>query len=131
MKYLLLSFFATIVLTACGQTKDPDKKQDTQVSSSIAKNVNASEAMAIMAKQGVQILDVRTAEETSHGMIKGAVNFDFHSTDFIQKASSLDKNRPVIVYCAVGGRSAKAMKQLQEAGFKEIYNVSQGYDSIK
>lgn len=131
MKNLLLSIFATVVLTACGQTTAPDKKQDTKTAPAVAKNVNASEAKDIMSKQGVQILDVRTQDETANGMIDGAVNCDFYSPDFMQKAGALDKNRPVVVYCAAGGRSAKAMKQLQEAGFKEIYNVSQGYDSIK
>jgi len=40
-----------------------------------------------------------------------------------------------LVYCGVGGRSAKAMARMHELGFKEVYNmlggttewVAQGY----
>ena len=40
----------------------------------------------------------------------------------------LDKKKPVYVYCAVGGRSAKASKVLQESGFKTVYNLLGGFN---
>ena len=41
----------------------------------------------------------------------------------------LDKNQPIIVYCAAGGRSAKASQMLKKNGFKVIYDLSGGYDN--
>jgi rhodanese-related sulfurtransferase len=41
----------------------------------------------------------------------------------------LDKNKPVLVYCAAGGRSASAAKDLKKAGFKKVYDLEGGYDA--
>ena len=35
----------------------------------------------------------------------------------------LQKDRPVILYCASGGRSALSGKLLKEMGYKEVYNL--------
>jgi rhodanese-related sulfurtransferase len=43
----------------------------------------------------------------------------------------LDKNKPVLVYCAAGGRSASAAKDLKKAGFKKVYDLEGGYDAWK
>jgi len=39
---------------------------------------------------------------------------------------TLDKNKPVYVYCAVGGRSATAAKILSDMGFTEVYDLEGG-----
>ena len=72
------------------------------------------------------VLDVRTAQEVAGGTLPGAVNIDFFAPDFTKQLARLDKTKPVFVYCAVGGRSGKATQQLQQAGFKTIYNLSGG-----
>ena len=38
----------------------------------------------------------------------------------------LDKQKPVLVYCLSGGRSASAAELLSEKGFKEVYNLEGG-----
>ena len=72
------------------------------------------------------VLDVRTAQEVAGGTLPGAVNIDFFAPDFTKQLGHLDRTKPVFVYCAVGGRSSKAAQQLQQAGFKTIYNLSGG-----
>lgn len=72
------------------------------------------------------VLDVRTAQEVAAGTLPGAVNIDFFAPDFTKQLGRLDKTKPVFVYCAVGGRSGKATQQLQQAGFKTVYNLSGG-----
>ncbi len=72
------------------------------------------------------ILDVRTAQEVAGGTLPGAVNIDFFAPDFTKQLGRLDTTKPVFVYCAVGGRSSKAAQQLQQAGFKTVYNLSGG-----
>ncbi|WP_020604919.1 rhodanese-like domain-containing protein [Spirosoma spitsbergense] len=72
------------------------------------------------------VLDVRTAPEVVDGMLPGAINIDFFTPDFTSQLGRLDKTRPVFVYCAVGGRSGKAARQLQQAGFKTVYNLAGG-----
>ena len=72
------------------------------------------------------VLDVRTAQEVAGGTLPGAVNIDFFAPDFTKQLGRLDTTKPVFVYCAVGGRSSKAAQQLQQAGFKTIYNLTGG-----
>ena len=52
----------------------------------------------------------------------------FFGTDFKEKVNNLDKTKPIYVYCAVGGRSVKAAKVLQDAGFKAVYNLLGGFN---
>ena len=73
-----------------------------------------------------QIVDVRTAGEFASGHIANAVNFDVTSDDFITKIASLDKEKPVMVYCKSGGRSARAAGVLKEKGFKQVYDLDGG-----
>jgi len=73
-----------------------------------------------------QLLDVRTPKEWTAGKIESSKCMNFMDVDFKQQVEKLDKNKPVFVYCAVGGRSAKASQILKESGFKVIYNLQGG-----
>jgi rhodanese-related sulfurtransferase len=67
---------------------------------------------------GVQLLDVRTPEEWKEGHLQGAKLVTLAKDGFVDKAKAvLDPKKPVLVYCRSGNRSAKAAKQLREAGF--------------
>ena len=73
------------------------------------------------------IVDVRTKGEVSKGAIPGSVNIDFFDDEFESKISKLDKSKPVYVYCASGGRSGESVEIFTKTGFKEIYDLSEGY----
>ena len=73
-----------------------------------------------------QIVDVRTPEEYAEGHLKNSVNIDWNVDGFDDKASGLDKNRPVFVYCRSGKRSSSAAKRLTSLGFTKIYNMQGG-----
>jgi rhodanese-related sulfurtransferase len=73
-----------------------------------------------------QLLDVRTPEEYSTEHIVDAANVNWNGSDFVTKATTYDKSKPVFVYCKVGGRSAQAASKLVELGFKEVYNLEGG-----
>ena len=75
------------------------------------------------------MLDVRTPEEFSEGNISGAINMNFNAPEFETSLDSLDKTKPVYVYCQAGGRSGKAKDLLLEKGFKEVYNLIGGFGS--
>ncbi|SHN09840.1 Rhodanese-related sulfurtransferase [Cyclobacterium lianum] len=74
------------------------------------------------------ILDVRTQAEVDQGMISDASHIDFLKEDFGANIAKLPKNKPIMVYCKVGGRSAKAADQLLKAGFKNVYHLEGGID---
>lgn len=86
-----------------------------------------TEQAAKQIASGVQLLDVRTREEWEEGYIKGAKLVPIASDDFSGKATkALDPEKPVLVYCQSGGRSAKAVKLLREAGFKNVRDLDGG-----
>lgn len=84
-----------------------------------------------MTEPEVQILDVRTESEFAEGHIQDAQNIDVLQDDFKDKVASLDKNKPVMVYCKMGGRSAKAAGILKEMGFTQIVDLEGGYTAWK
>ncbi len=74
----------------------------------------------------VQIVDVRPAEEIAGalGTIEGATLL---ALDNIAQASErLDKQRPIVVICRSGGRSAQATAKLMKAGFANVANLQGG-----
>lgn len=84
-----------------------------------------------MAQPNVQLVDVRTPEEFSEGHLENAINIDVTADDFDAKVASLDKEKPVMVYCKSGGRSAKASARLKELGFKTITDLEGGITNWK
>lgn len=74
----------------------------------------------------VQLIDVRTAQEYSGGHIANAKNIVYQGEDWDVQVAALDKEQPVYVYCAKGGRSAKCASILEEAGFTKIFDLDGG-----
>ena len=80
------------------------------------------------------IIDVRSPREWRQtGIPKGAMTVTIHNPNgtkaFIQaveKAVGGDRSRPVALICAAGVRSARAVRILSAAGFKNLQNISEG-----
>jgi len=70
------------------------------------------------------LLDVRQPKEYEQVHIPGAKLIPLPLLH--DKVSELDKEKPVIVYCAIGGRSRVAAQLLSGLGFKEVYNLKGG-----
>lgn len=120
---IITTLFLSFSLTACSPGGEQNKQEG------ITKNVDAVEFHQLYTDKGGQMVDVRTAEELQGGYIPNAVNIDFYNENFEKQLAELDKDTPVFVYCAAGGRSGKAMNMMKDQGFKEIYNLSGGFGS--
>ena len=93
--------------------------------------ISQEEFAKILTKE-IQLLDVRTPQEYQQGYIKGAVLINFFDPDFVTKVSTrFDKNKPLYIYCAVGGRSNKAAKKLISVGFESVYDLKGGFTKWK
>ena len=76
----------------------------------------------------VALVDVRTASEFEAGHIDNAKNIDFLDTaTFNSKLQTLDKSKPVYIYCRSGNRSSKAAEVMKDSGFTTIYELEGGY----
>ena len=91
------------------------------------KTVGVEEFEKIAKEPGVVVLDVRTGTEYRQGHLKDATLIDFQQKkEFEEKIKALDKSKTYAVYCGIGGRSAKACKQLDGLGFAKVYNLDGG-----
>lgn len=110
-------------LSACNVSENDSS---TRQEENVINKIISVEEFDKMSQPGVQLIDVRTAEEFSGGCIKHAVNMDVNQPRFLANLKKLDQSKPVFVYCLSGGRSAKAAEQMKELGFKEVYNLRGG-----
>ena len=93
----------------------------------VAKPLEAVDFKKMLDKNpDAQIIDVRTFDEFFSGHIGDAYNIDFYHPKFIEGLDTLDRNKPVAVYCLVGQRSAEAYKMLVEMDFKKVYHLTGG-----
>lgn len=92
--------------------------------------ISPEQARELVARKQALMVDVRDAPEVektglvagAHHVARGMLEFradpasPFHHADFRHE-------RPVILYCASGGRAALAGKALKDLGFAEVYNL--------
>lgn len=92
--------------------------------------VTAAEARRMIAEDNALVVDVRDAPEVqASGKIRGALNvsrgmLEFRAdpeTPYHDKAFT--KDRPIILYCASGGRSALSGKLLKDMGYANVHNL--------
>ena len=94
------------------------------------KNVSAEEAYKLINdNKEIFILDVRTKDEYDGGHIPGAKLIPVQVLP--AKIFELEKYKdmPVLVYCASGGRSPRAVDTLANNDFTNIYHLSRGISS--
>ncbi|MEI6408546.1 MAG: rhodanese-like domain-containing protein [Bacteroidota bacterium] len=101
--------------------------------SSGAIDINADQVESMLqSDRSIQLVDLRTPLELqTTGFIDGAQNINFNGPDFSAQISKLDKNKPLMVYCAAGGRSGRAAPQLVKMGFAKVYNYTGGMNDWK
>lgn len=102
-----------------------------QGNESVLTVISPEEMQNLLKLDDVQLIDVRTSDEYNVGFISRAQNIDYFSSTFANDILSLDKNKPVLVYCKSGGRSGKCAKKLVEAGFVKIYDLEGGISKWK
>ena len=71
----------------------------------------------------IQLIDVREDYEWEAGRVSGARHIELGLV--ATQAATIDKDRPVVFYCAVGSRSAMAAMAFQRAGY-EAYSMDGG-----
>ncbi|WP_400077319.1 rhodanese-like domain-containing protein [Winogradskyella sp. R77965] len=104
---------------------------DSKIDNAEVKLVTAEEMQSILELEDVQLIDVRTPNEYEEVRIAESQNIDFQSPTFDEDITKLDKNKPVILYCKSGRRSAKCAKKLKDAGFEKIYDLDGGISKWK
>jgi hydroxyacylglutathione hydrolase len=87
--------------------------------------VNKKEVQDKIKQENAQVVDVRGVSEFEKGHIKGAINLFVGKLN--QNLEKISKDRPVIVHCQTGARSAIAYSFLRASGFENVYNYAGGW----
>src|SRR3954470_2271627 len=88
--------------------------------------VNTTQATHLINREEALVVDVREPNEFGAGHVLGAKNLPLARLDSSGADLAKRKERPVIVYCDGGERSAKALATLKKQGFTRVGNLSGG-----
>lgn len=72
-----------------------------------------------------QVLDAREEVEFRVSHLPNAI-WVGHDTFTLKSVASLDKSKPILIYCTVGARSEKIGKIVRDSGFKQVFNLYGG-----
>ena len=78
------------------------------------------------AREPFELIDVRETFEYEIARIDGARLIPLG--EIAERADELRRDRPIVVHCHSGRRSAEAVRLLQQRGFGNIYNLEGGID---
>jgi rhodanese-related sulfurtransferase len=79
-----------------------------------------------MARDDVQLLDVRTPEEYARGHLPGARNLDYLGEDFLDTMEALPPEPVYLVYCCTGRRSVRSCTLMRNVGFRRVFHFDGG-----
>ena len=119
-----------LLLSACGKPPAPAPTLPTPVM--LPQNykwitVAQAESM-IQTNHLLGILDTRDSDEMrdGHGWINGALPCGYLA-DNEATLKGLDRNRPWLVYCTIGGRAELTAATMAKLDFKEVYLLKGGF----
>lgn len=105
-------------------------KQLIEAANARVPRVSPMDAKALIATQQALVVDVRDAAEVAQsGQIAGSIHVSRGLLEFRADPESplhdprFSRERPVILYCASGGRAALAGRTLQELGYEQVFNL--------
>ncbi|MCT4612382.1 MAG: FAD-dependent oxidoreductase [Clostridia bacterium] len=103
-------------------------KDPVNLAGSMANNVVEGELKTINVSELTDeyvIVDVREKMELMFGMIDGAMHVPL--SEFRNRFNEIPKDKKVVLYCAIGGRSYTAYRILKNNGYESIFNLNGGY----
>ncbi len=99
--------------------------QETVVQvSSLPANLTPKMVEELRANDEIVIIDVREPEEFTVGRIPGATLIPLG--ELAGRTDEVPTDKPVVMVCRSGNRSAQAVQILQKAGFTNIHNMTGG-----
>ena len=101
--------------------------------------LSAGEVKELSDKQEITLIDVRDIRELwKEGTIKnskhiprGMLEFWLDPESSYYKANKIKDIKKIVLFCALGWRSALATKSLMDMGFKNVAHVEGGFDVLK
>ena len=97
-----------------------------QIKGGVNGGLSPADAVHLINREKAQVIDVCDATEFAAGHVVGAKNVPLDT--LADKAKGLPGNKtiPLVVVCATGARSAKAVAQLKTMGFEKAQVLAGG-----
>ena len=101
--------------------------------------LSPAEVKSLIEKKEITLIDVRdirelwkegTIENSKH-IPRGMLEFWLDPESSYYKANKIQDINKMVLFCALGWRSALATKSLVEMGFQNVANVEGGFDALK
>ncbi len=92
-------------------------------------NLTPTEAVLLMNRSNAVVVDVREATEYAQGHIADAKHIPLAQLGERLKELTRYKEKPVLLHCQGGVRSAKACDLLAKQGFTKLYNLQGGINA--
>ena len=101
--------------------------------------LNSSEVKKLKDKEEITLIDIRdirelwkegTIENSKH-IPRGMLEFWLDPESSYYKTNKIKDLKKIVLFCALGLRSALATKSLVDMGFKNVAHVDGGFDALK
>ena len=101
--------------------------------------LSSSEAKSLYEKKEISLIDVRdirelwkegTIENSKH-IPRGMLEFWLDPESSYYKANKIKDMKKMVLFCALGWRSALAAKSLVDMGFENVAHIDGGFDALK
>ena len=101
--------------------------------------LSSNEVKSLLEKKEITLIDVRdirelwkegTVENSKH-IPRGMLEFWLDPESSYYKSNEIKDTKKMVLFCALGLRSALATKSLVDMGFKNVAHVAGGFDALK
>ena len=105
----------------------------------VIKAMSPEEVKNALKEDGTALIDIRDIRELwREGTIENSVHIPRGMLEFwldpqsnYYKENKIGNIKKLVLYCALGYRSALATKTLMDMGFTNVFNVEGGFDGLK
>ena len=117
MEPVYIAFGLFVLITAYNYLKPQGGRNYTSLDSGAAKEMLEED-------KNIVLIDVRSREDYNLEHLKGAKNIPLDQLD--SRLGKLPRDKDIVVYCQNGGRSVRAVRKLEVAGFTRLYHMHEG-----
>ena len=120
--------FANLTFSATTALAENNTQNNLATTENIySTDVSVAEAVDLIKNKNAVIIDVRTPEEFAESHLPEANNFPVDTlSQNIETIKKLQRDKPLLVYCRSGKRSARAAEKLKNLGVNSLYNQKGG-----
>jgi len=117
MQPVYIAFGLFLIITIYNYIKPQVSRNYTSLDTEEAKTM-------LEDNKNVVLIDIRNRDEYNVEHLRGAKNIPLDQLD--KRHEKLPRDKEIVVYCQTGGRSIRAIRKLEVAGFSQLYHMHEG-----